>query len=409
MGKTVTVIRHAETNANQERRWQGTTDSGMSRVGFDQIERLAKRFTTLSPDFVVASDLPRTMRTAEALGGAEPDPEFREFSVGDWEGLTSVEVAERFPVEWEAFVRGEDVAPGGGEQMSVFRERVGSSFDRLVDRMDDGDHAVLVTHGGVIWSLMSLVLGLGKGAAMIPSHNTAFSQVIVSGSGERRIEVFNDATHLDEAPNQFGPEGRHATFVRHGQSFGNVAGRWDSTTDTDLTELGKEQAALASVHVPAVKSLYSSPLKRTSQTAEIIGAEIGTQTTHDDGLVEMFFGAWEGLTTSEILERHGDDIAEFESGNGDDTARGGNGESLTGAGSRMRDTTHRLSENSVDGSFVAVSHGAAIRALAVNVLGVQNAGRGKLAIPRNTAQSKLVLTDSTVVLGSYNVAPHMEA
>ena len=393
----------------KRRRWQGTSDSGISRVGFDQIERLAKRFTTLSADLVVASDLQRTMTTAEAFGGAEPDAGFREFSVGHREGLTSVEVAERFPLEWEAFVHGEDVAPGGGEQMSAFRVRVGNSFDRLTDRMDDGDHAVLVTHGGVIWSLMSLVLGLGKGAAMIPSHNTAFSQIVVSSSGERRIEVFNDATHLDTTPTQFGPDGRHATFVRHGQSFGNVAGRWDSTTDSELTDLGKEQAALAAAHVPQVESLYSSPLRRTSQTAGIIGSEIGAETAHDKGLVEMFFGAWEGLTSSEILALHGDDIAEYESGNGDDSPRGGNGESLTAAGLRMRETAHRLSEDSVDGSFVAVSHGAAIRALAVNVLGVKNAGRGKLAIPRNTAQSKLVLTDSRVVLASYNVAPHMEA
>lgn len=408
MGKTVTVIRHAETNANQGRRWQGTTDSGMSRVGFDQIERLAKRFATFAPDLVVASDLPRTMTTAEAFGGAEPHAGFREFSVGQWEGLTSAEVTERFPIEWEAFVRGEDVAPGGGEQMSGFNQRVGAAFDGLVDRMEDDQHAVLVAHGGVIWSLMSQTLGLAKGGAMIPSHNTAFSQIIVSGSGQRRIEVFNDATHLDDTPTQFGPEGRHATFIRHGQSVGNVNGTWDSTTDTPLTDLGQEQASLAASYVPKVQSLYSSPMQRTSQTAGIIGADIGARTTHDDGLVEMYFGTWEGLTTSEILERHGDDVAEYESGHSDDSPRGGHGESLTGAGLRMFETTQRLSQDAEDGSFVAVSHGAAIRALAVNVLGVPNAGRGKLAIPRNTAQSKLVLTESSAVLGSYNVAPHMD-
>lgn len=408
MAKTITLIRHAETNANATRTWQGSADSGMSETGLDQIDRLAKRLSGWSPDAVYASDLPRTMATSDALGGGVPTPGFREFAVGRWEGLTSIEIAERFPEEWQAFLRWEDIAPGGGEQLSSFSARVNAAFDDVAAGLDDGGHAVVFTHGGTIWALLGAVTGVGGGGPMIPSHNTGITHVTIHSDGSRSISTFNDATHLDATPTQFGPAGRLVTLVRHGQSHGNVAGTWDASTDTPLTELGERQARDVAHHVPQVRHLFSSPLKRTSRTAEIIGDRFGTPVVTDEGLVEMSFGAWEGLTTAEILERHADDIAHYESGSGDDVPRGGTGESLTGAGARMRATTDRLAVSCDDAPFVAVSHGAAIRALAVNVLGLERAGRGRIAIPRNTAMSSFIMTDSRMVLASFNVAPHLD-
>ncbi|MEZ5176307.1 MAG: histidine phosphatase family protein [Acidimicrobiia bacterium] len=410
MGRTVTIIRHAETNANRERRWQGSTDSGISTLGFEQIDRLRERFAgRLDADVVVSSDLPRTMATAAVLGEVTPDPRFREFSIGSWEGLTSAEVEQRYPDEWLSFVNGEDLAPGGGEQLSMFDRRIGDAFDDLVDKLADGQHAVLVTHGGVIWSIMRQIAGLDGRPSMTPSHNTAVSQISIGSDGERRIHTFNDATHLDHTTQQFGPVGLRATFIRHGQSEGNVAGTWDSTTDSPLTDLGRRQAAEAADHAPSVTAIFSSPRVRATQTATIIGQRIGVPSpTSDEDLAEMSFGAWEGLTTAQILEQHRDDIAEYESGSGDHTPRGGHGESLVGAGTRMRGAAERLAKAANADPYIAVSHGAAIRALAINVLGVANAGRGKIAIPRNTAQSSFLLTEHGAVMASYNVAPHLD-
>ena len=408
MAKTITLIRHAETNANAAHTWQGSADWGISDRGNDQIDRLAKRVAGWRPDVVYASDLPRTMATSEVMGGGIPTPGFREFAIGRWEGLTSTEIHERYPDEWEAFLRWEDIAPGGGERLSAFAERVNKAFDDVADGLPDGGHGVVFTHGGVIWALLGAVTGVGGGGPMIPSHNTAISTVTIHDDGSRSIATFNDATHLDSTPTQFGPDGRLVTLVRHGQSEGNVAGTWDASTDTPLTELGKEQAKAVAPYVPHVDHLFSSPLRRTTATAEIIADRFGTPVKKDEGLVEMSFGAWEGLTTAEILERHPHDIAAYEQGTSDDLPRGGNGESLTGAGLRMRETTERLAGACDDAPYVAVSHGAAIRALTVNVLGLTQAGRGRISIPRNTAMSSFIMSDSRMVLASFNVAPHLE-
>ena len=406
--KIITLIGHAETNANRERRWQGSSDSGISPHGEEQLERLAARFAGFTPDMLVASDLSRTMRTAEVFGAPTPDAEWREFSIGNWEGLTTDEVNERYPDDFGAFIRGEDVAPGGGEKMSVFGQRIAGAFNRLVDSMGDDTHAVVVAHGGSIWALLTYILGVKGGAAMIPSHNTARTEIVVYENGDRKVHIFNDASHLDETATQFGPEGQTVTFVRHGQSEGNVAGTWDGRKNSVLTDRGMAQAAAAAAVAPRVPTIYTSPLKRAASTAAVIGEAFDVEPTPDDGLMEMYFGGWEGLTTEEIIDQYRDEFDAYSEGTTDDPVGSTGGESLTAVGERMAATLTSMWNRSNGDAFVAVSHGAAIRALALNVLGLTNIGRQRLIVPRNTSMTSMILTETRPVVASYNVAPHMD-
>lgn len=407
MAKTVTLIRHAETDANAARVWQGTTDSQLSDVGRQQLAMLADRVQSLSPDLVVASDLSRTMATSAVFGDVELDPGFREFSIGNWEGLTSVQVAEKYPEEWAAFLRWDDMAPGGGEPLSEFAVRINGALDSVIERLDDGGHGVVVTHGGVIWSLLSQALGSSTAARMIPAHNTSLSRIEIGDDGRKRIVVFNDAGHIPPPAPQFGPTGQIATLVRHGQSEGNLTGKWHGISESALTDLGRQQAKLAAPHTPRTDTMFTSPLSRAHDTAQIISEHHGVSPQVDPGLVEMSFGEWEGLSTAEIYERYASEMALYDNGDADDLPRGVTGESLTGAGNRMRTSVATLASGT-EGSFVAVSHGAAIRALALNVLGVNNAGRGKVALVRNTSISSFVVNPLGMVLASYNTGPHLD-
>ena len=139
MAKTITLIRHAQTNANRDRMWQGTLDTGLSPAGFSQLEFLASRFSDRPPERVIASDLDRAMATAAVIADTvEPDSSWREFSVGSWEGRTTPEIMDEHPQLMKQFLAGEDVAPGGGEQMSLFGERIAGAFSDLVGSMSDG-------------------------------------------------------------------------------------------------------------------------------------------------------------------------------------------------------------------------------------------------------------------------------
>jgi broad specificity phosphatase PhoE len=157
-----------------------------------------------------------------------------------------------------------------------------------------------------------------------------------------------------------------------------------------------------------VPTIYTSPLKRAASTAALIGEALDVEPIPDDGLMEMYFGGWEGLTTEEILERYREDFDAYADGTTDDPVGSTGGESLTAVGERMAATMTSMWDRSNGDPFVAVSHGAAIRALALNVLGLKNIGRLRLIVPRNTSMTSMVLTETRPVVASYNVAPHMD-
>ena len=87
-------------------------------------------------------------------------------------------------------------------------------------------------------------------------------------------------------------------FVRHGQTVWNVENKICGSTDSELTELGKQQAAqtgkkLLEMGVKIDEILYS-PLSRARDTALIISEIIGIPAKEEPRLIEQNFGKYEG-------------------------------------------------------------------------------------------------------------------
>jgi len=97
-------------------------------------------------------------------------------------------------------------------------------------------------------------------------------------------------------------------LVRHGQTEFNHAQRLQGQCDSDLTELGQEQAQRMGSHLkPLIDDherwvIIASPLGRTVRTAEIIRKTIGLncEITIDPRIQELHCGAWEGFHHHEI-------------------------------------------------------------------------------------------------------------
>ncbi|MGI9666289.1 MAG: histidine phosphatase family protein [Acidimicrobiia bacterium] len=409
MSRTLILIRHGESNANAERRWQGTLDSGLSDVGIDQVARLGKRFAGSRHTRLISSDLDRAARTAAAVGEPELNTSWREFNVGGWDGLTHEEIEAKFPGQLEGLFKGEDILLGGGDRLSDFNRRIAETLDSTVDAMDDGDTTIVVTHGGVIWSALNRVLDRdGPMAPAVAPFNTSLTKLRIDDAGGFQLSTFNDASHLDDAPDHYGPEGPRVTLVRHGQTEGNVLGRWQGRSDSDLTELGRSQAEAAAGQMPAFDTVFTSPLGRTTETARILtGGNGNPDPVAHEGLVEMSFGEWEDLTIDEAKLR---DPGLFHKVyvEGVDVPRGTTGESFTEAGIRMRAAVADIGSNGNGDEIGAISHGAVIRAYVTSVLGLEFPERNKLPVPRNTSMSRIVLTDHAPVVAAYNVAPHLD-
>ncbi|MCX4749418.1 bifunctional RNase H/acid phosphatase [Kitasatospora sp. NBC_01287] len=110
--------------------------------------------------------------------------------------------------------------------------------------------------------------------------------------------------------------GTPTTFVllRHGETALTPQKRFSGSTgsDPELSEKGRWQAERAAEALAArgsVQAVVSSPMLRTRQTAEEVARQLGLPVRIEEGLRELDFGAWEGLTFAEAQERHPEDLA----------------------------------------------------------------------------------------------------
>ncbi|MPY39796.1 histidine phosphatase family protein [Streptomyces phyllanthi] len=164
-GRRVILWRHGQTSWNLERRFQGTTDIGLTETGVGQARRAARLLASLKPDAILASDLSRAAATAAELAvltalEVTHDEALRETYAGVWQGLTHEEIIERYGEEYAAWKRGEPVRRGGGELETEVADRAAPVVLRHADKLPAGGTLVVVSHGGTIRTTLGRLLGL---------------------------------------------------------------------------------------------------------------------------------------------------------------------------------------------------------------------------------------------------------
>jgi len=164
---TILLLRHA--HSEMAGRFCGRSDPALSEQGHRQAANLAEELAKYQLAHIFSSDLRRTQETASyiaAKSGLEVEllPGLREIHFGEWEGLNWHEVSQKdaaFAVRWMAeYPR---LSPPGGEDFGTFRERVRATLAEIAGRGVLGSAAV-VTHGGVVRTLLLDVLNLPESA-----------------------------------------------------------------------------------------------------------------------------------------------------------------------------------------------------------------------------------------------------
>ncbi len=92
-------------------------------------------------------------------------------------------------------------------------------------------------------------------------------------------------------------------LIRHGETLWNKEGRVQGTSDIELSDIGTSQAGLlaSSLKNQHIEAIYSSPLKRALQTAQIINEFHSLQINTYKELMEMDQGIFEGLSFKELM------------------------------------------------------------------------------------------------------------
>ncbi len=95
---------------------------------------------------------------------------------------------------------------------------------------------------------------------------------------------------------------RQLVMLRHGQTEFNAGSRMQGQLDTELSELGIQQAvAVAEVLGKRhPRLIVSSDLRRAYDTAVVLGERTGSPLVVDERLRETHLGDWQGMTHGEV-------------------------------------------------------------------------------------------------------------
>ncbi|MEX0750701.1 MAG: histidine phosphatase family protein [Dehalococcoidia bacterium] len=155
------LVRHAETDWNAERRIQGQLkDVALSANGREQARAIAEELASASATLIIASDLDRTMQTAQIIAGrlalpVTPEPALRERHFGIVEGQLYADVAKLVDGWWQT----PDHRVEGGESNREMYDRVARCLERLVAE-PPADEIILVTHGGTMNMAVAWLAGV---------------------------------------------------------------------------------------------------------------------------------------------------------------------------------------------------------------------------------------------------------
>jgi alpha-ribazole phosphatase len=197
------LIRHGETDWNQDKMIQGQTDIPLNARGRRQAEALAGRLSTVPLELIYTSDLNRASETAKIIAGKQPRqvpvvemPELRELDYGLWEGLTRSEVARRFEEDWRIWNKGGRIgSPTGGEESLSLARRAGRTFDAAVQERKT---VLISTHRVTLRTILCHALGLEQAFRnRFAVMNCSLSALECQPEYRPRLILLNDTCHLD--------------------------------------------------------------------------------------------------------------------------------------------------------------------------------------------------------------------
>lgn len=171
-------------------------------------------------------------------------------------------------------------------------------------------------------------------------------------------------------------------LLRHGEhELGRLvlAGRMPGV---GLSERGRAEIAAVAERLAGegIAALYSSPLQRTRESAEIVGARLGLPVVFRDDLIELDFGEWTGTTFDAI--RNDPRWQPWRTQRSLASIPGG--ENIRAVQRRAVEAMLAIADNHRDEAVVAVSHGDVIRSVLVFALGMPLDFYGRIEVAQGS-------------------------
>ena len=202
MGVKIFLIRHGQTRWNVEGRYQGDKDIELTATGVRQAELAAAYLSRANFSNIYSSPLRRAVDTAVIINGKrgleiKVMEDLKEISFGRWEGLRFADIDSRYHGDYQKWLEDPyNNSPTGGENFKELSARTVSAVDSIVAGNRDGSSIALVSHGGVILSLLVhwLQIPLSRWKSIIQRQGAI--NIAVIDRGYPYISAINYTGHL---------------------------------------------------------------------------------------------------------------------------------------------------------------------------------------------------------------------
>jgi broad specificity phosphatase PhoE len=163
-------------------------------------------------------------------------------------------------------------------------------------------------------------------------------------------------------------------LVRHGQTIMNAQVRFRGRLNIPLNEVGRAEAqeAARALVGSGLVAVYTSPLGRAREVAEAIAVKNGIGGVREQpDLINLDYGAWEGLTKEESAAV--DPVAWAAYTRDPEAAVCPEGEAVSDAADRVLAALRAIGRSHPGQSVAAVSHGVMLRLAVLRVAGASDA------------------------------------
>ncbi|MBG1265226.1 histidine phosphatase family protein [Nostoc sp. WHI] len=159
-------------------------------------------------------------------------------------------------------------------------------------------------------------------------------------------------------------------FLRHGQTESSRNNSFCGSIDSELTPEGLKMAkAFADVYSSTPwTAIFSSPMRRTVETARPLCAAIGIEPQFRDGLKEINYGKWEGKTPEIISREYHDDYIRWSADPSWNAPT--DGEMGVTIAARALQVIEEIKHLYSSGNVLVLSHKATIRIILCSLLGI---------------------------------------
>ena len=191
---TLYFVRHGQTDWNVQGKLQGHADIPLNNAGRAEAAGLSERISEIDFDICFSSDLQRAIETAQILTATRPltiksVSALRERNFGLWEGRLFSELLE--------YEKGGQPFPDIENDEEIQR-RISPLLDEIVSNYP-GATILVVTHGGVIRSLLAHLLNIDSSSILGIQMKTMATLQLVVSNGQYEIREMTDIRiHADD-------------------------------------------------------------------------------------------------------------------------------------------------------------------------------------------------------------------